>query len=111
MKWLIAGIYLFSLLCIHLRGKVHLPLRYCHRRTAQMKFHSMLFVSLANEVPKLRTEDLFQGHYLSSHNLNFDTPVAERCCDFKSDETRANHDSVFCVLCILDNLAAILKGS
>jgi beta-hydroxylase len=27
MKWLIAGIYLFSLLCIHLRGKVHLPLR------------------------------------------------------------------------------------
>jgi beta-hydroxylase len=27
MKWLIAGIYLFSLLCIHLRGKVRLPLR------------------------------------------------------------------------------------
>jgi beta-hydroxylase len=27
MKWLIAGIYLLSLLCIHLRGKVHLPLR------------------------------------------------------------------------------------
>jgi beta-hydroxylase len=27
MKWLIAGIYLLSLLCIHLRGKVRLPLR------------------------------------------------------------------------------------
>jgi beta-hydroxylase len=27
MKWLIAGMYLFSLLCIHLRGKVRLPLR------------------------------------------------------------------------------------
>jgi beta-hydroxylase len=27
MKWLIAGIYFFSLLCVLLRGKVHLPLR------------------------------------------------------------------------------------
>jgi beta-hydroxylase len=27
MKWLIAAIYLFSLLCIHLRGKARLPLR------------------------------------------------------------------------------------
>jgi beta-hydroxylase len=27
MKWLIVGTYLFSLLCIHLRGKVRLPLR------------------------------------------------------------------------------------
>ena len=27
MKWLIIGIYLFSFVCVHLRGKRHLPLR------------------------------------------------------------------------------------
>jgi beta-hydroxylase len=51
MKWLIAGIYLLSLLCIHLRGKVHLPLRQLLRDQSTLLAPVNVFMYLFTRTP------------------------------------------------------------
>ena len=51
MKWLIGFLYLFSLLCIHLRGKVRLPLRQQVLDLSALMAPVSLFMYLFSRVP------------------------------------------------------------
>ena len=84
---------------------------YKRRRPPEMKFHTVRFMRLANQISELAAEDFFQRQRFPSDNGHLELSLSKGRRNFEADKTCAEDDDSVRVFRLFNQLAAIGESS